>query len=187
VVALLCLIAGLLCGVVSRILLTTAAFRISLWWGVGVFLPFGPLFFRLSYPVEAANSRIFRLATLACIFFFVAFGGIKPGFYPHKMSGRHQPVTRSPPGYASERPVPITPMAISTPMVRLTPSLNERYAANARQLEQLRVWGEQLRLRKKDLRPDDAEGNRVYAIDFSMYNDALARATAERNSLSVER
>ena len=78
-------------------------------------------------------------------------------------------------------------MAISTPMPRLAPSFNERYAANARELEQLRVWGEQLRARKRDLLPNDAEGNRVYAIDFSMYNDALAKATAERDSLSAGR
>jgi hypothetical protein len=43
---------------------------------------------------------------------------------------------------------------------------------------------EQLKLRKRDLLHSDIEGNRVYAVDLASYNDALAKATAEKNALA---
>ncbi len=61
---------GLLCALIGRILLIGAAFRVSIWWGLGVFLPFGPLLFRLRYPDRAPLSKKFLLATLPCILLY---------------------------------------------------------------------------------------------------------------------
>ena len=66
---------------------------------------------------------------------------------------------------------------------RVTPSLEQRHAVNVTEFERLRGLEEQLRLRKRDLLHSDTEGNRVYAIDLASYNDALAKATAEKNAL----
>src|SRR5437764_12951550 len=62
---------AIVCALISRILLLIAAIDISAWWALGVFLPFGPLFFRLNYPEQAHNLYLFRVATLLCIFGFV--------------------------------------------------------------------------------------------------------------------
>src|SRR5947207_15842546 len=67
---------AIVCALISRILLLIAAIDISAWWALGVFLPFGPLFFRLNYPGQARNSYLFRVATLLCIFGFVV---MRPG------------------------------------------------------------------------------------------------------------
>ena len=66
----------------------------------------------------------------------------------------------------------------------VTPSVEQRRAANAKELERLHGLDEQLRLRKRDLLRSDTEGNRVYAVDLASYNDALAKATAEKNALA---
>jgi hypothetical protein len=52
---------------IGRILLIRAAFGLSVWWGLGIFLPFGPLLFRLNYPDLAPLSKTFRLIALPCI------------------------------------------------------------------------------------------------------------------------
>ena len=98
---------AIVCALISRILLLIAAIDISAWWALGVFLPFGPLFFRVNYPEQARNSYLFRVATLLCIFGFVV---MRPGlnFSPR---GSHRTTSFAPPakqtvGYAMEKPVP---------------------------------------------------------------------------------
>lgn len=182
--ALTCLIIGLVSGVISRILLTTAAFRISVVWGVGVFLPFGPLFFRLNYPEEAARSRMFRLLTLFCVLLYVTLGGVRPTFSQHKMMAQSDSASLPPRHYAIEKPAAIKTAAVSRPLPRSTPTLAQRRAANERELAQLQAWGEQLRLRKQSLLPKDTEANRAYAMDLTLYNDALAKATALQKALN---
>src|SRR5947207_7322907 len=76
VVSLVFLGLAIVCALISRILLVIAAIDTSGWWALGVFLPFGPLFFRLNYPEQARNSYLFRVATLLCIFGFVV---MRPG------------------------------------------------------------------------------------------------------------
>src|SRR5256885_14054939 len=76
VAALIFLAIGLVCIFVGRILLIGAAFGVSVWWGLGIFLPFGPLIFRLSYPDLAPLSRTFRLIALPCILAYFVF---RPG------------------------------------------------------------------------------------------------------------
>jgi hypothetical protein len=173
---------AIVCALISRILLLIAAIDISAWWALGVFLPFGPLFFRLNYPEQARNSFLFRVATLLCIFGFVV---MRPGlnFSP---GGSHRttlfaPQAKQTVGYAMEKPVP----SKKTNSAAAAPTLDQRCAANAKELERLRDVNEQLRLRKRDLLHSDSEGNRVYAIDLASYNEALAKATAEKNALAT--
>ena len=166
---------GLLCALISRILLLIAASKISGWWVVGVWLPFGPLFFRLSYPEEARRSMMFRMATLPCLFLYLIMGpGPTLSYYKRKSFKPHPPQSAQL-AYAIEKPA----------VAASPPSLGERQAANAAELERLRKWSEALRLQKRDLLHSDVEGNRVYVVDLALYNQALAKATAEKNALAA--
>jgi hypothetical protein len=174
---------AIVCALISRILLLIAAIDISAWWAFGVFLPFGPLFFRLNYPEQARNSYIFRVATLLCIFGFVV---MRPGLNFSPRGGHRttlfSPQAKEPVGYAMEKGA--ASKKTNAAAVAPTPTLDQRRAANAKELERLRGMDEQLRLRKRDLLHSDTEGNRVYAIDLASYNDALAKATTEKNALA---
>ena len=63
------------------------------------------------------------------------------------------------------------------------PSLQNRRAANAKELRRLTEWSEGLRLKKRDLLRSDAQGNIAYNAEVVEYNSALAKATAEKNTL----
>jgi hypothetical protein len=175
---------AIVCALISRILLLIAAIDISAWWALGVFLPFGPLFFRLNYPEQARNSYLFRVATLVCIFGFVV---MRPGLNFSPRGGHHTtffaPRTKQPVGYAMEKPVSSkkTNSVSATP----TPSAAQRRAANATELERLHGLEAELKLRKRDLLHSDTKGNRLYAIDLAAYNEALTKATAEKNALAT--
>ena len=172
---------AVVCALISRILLLIAAIDISVWWALGVFLPFGPVFFRLKHSEQVRNSFLFRVATLLCIFGFVV---MRPGLslsmhYGHPTASSPQ-LSKQPVGYAMEKPGSLTTAKVAA---RVTPSLEQRRAVNVTEFERLRGLEEQLRLRKRDLLHSDTKGNRVYEIDLASYNDALAKATAEKNAL----
>ena len=82
-------------------------------------------------------------------------------------------------GYAMEKPG-----APKNPNAAPTPTLEQRRTANATELERLRGVEAELKLRKRDLLHSDSDGNRIYAIDLASYNEALAKATAEKNALA---
>jgi hypothetical protein len=173
VAALIFLAIGLVCALIGRILLVGAAFGVSIWWGLGVFLPFGPLLFRLSYPDLAPLSRKFRLATLPCILAYFILR-------PPSLSGSHQqffhlPQFPSAPAqhYGLEK--------VGWPAK--TSNLEERRRANSREFERLRARSEKLRLQKRDLLHSDAEGNLVYSIELGQFNAALEKANAEKSAL----
>ena len=63
------------------------------------------------------------------------------------------------------------------------PSLDERRAVNAKELERLTARSKALRLKKRDLLHSDVHGNIAYNADVAEYNAALAKATGEKNSL----
>lgn len=176
---------GLGCALIGRIILIRAAFGVSMWWGIGVFLPFGPLFFRLSYPGLAYASRMFRLATLPFVFLYFVFG---PGVTPSTqfLSKYHRSHVSLPTagGYALEplgvKQKPAVPPASSAANSRL---LAERINANADEFERLRAWSDKLRLQKRDLLNSNLAGNRAYNLELADYNAARQRANAERNSL----
>jgi len=178
VVSLIFLGLAIVCALISRILLLIAAIDISGWWALGVFLPFGPLFFRLNYPEQARNSYLFRVATLLCIFGFVVMRpGLSLSMHDGHRTASSPQRSKQPVGYAMEKPGSLKSANVAA---RVTPSLEQRRAVNATEFERLRGLEEQLRLRKRDLLHSDTEGNRVYAIDLASYNDALAKATAEK-------
>jgi len=181
VVSLIFLGLAIVCALISRILLLIAAIDISGWWALGVFLPFGPLFFRLNYPEQARNSYLFRVATLLCIFGFVVMRpGLSLSMHDGHRTASSPQRSKQPVGYAMEKPGSLKSAKVAA---RVTPSLKQRRAVNVTEFERLRGLEEQLRLRKRDLLHSDTEGNRVYAIDLASYNDALAKATAEKNAL----
>jgi hypothetical protein len=164
---------ALICVVVGRILLVSAAFGVSVWWGLSVFLPFGPLFFRLSYPELAPLSRKFRLAALPCLLGFLILQPrpITGGQFVRSAHATAAPANR----YGLEK---VTQTGHAA-------NIEERRAANAHELERLAAWSEALRLKKRDLLHSDAEGNRAYEAELAQYNAALQKATAEKNSLSA--
>jgi hypothetical protein len=169
---------AIVCALISRILLLIAAINISTGWAFGVFLPFGPLFFRLNYPEEARSSYLFRVATLLCIFCFVV---ARPGlnfstYHDHRTTAFPRQSTKTV-GYAMEKG---NKKATPAP----TPTVEERRVANTAELQRLRGVEAALKLRKRDLLHSDTEGNRVYAIDLAAYNEALGKATAEKTALA---
>src|SRR3954470_8376659 len=139
------LVLAVSCGLIARALLIKAAFGISKKWGVAVFVPFGPLFFRLNYPDEARPARMFQLATLPCIFLYVVtsnemlpsthVGLVKMGPPEHQYyalaAGSY---SLKIPGFGTEKaPAPNQP------------SVEERRAANDREFLRLRQGGQDFR------------------------------------------
>jgi len=177
---------GLLCAIVGRILLASAAFGISVWWGLGVFLPFGPLLFRLNFPDTGEKSRIFRLATIPCLllYFLLGPGAGHTAYFRHKTKDV-QPPRSLPPQYALEVSGKSAKSASRSagPKVETMPSVDDRRAANTQEFARLTKWKEALRLRKRDLLHSDVAGNEAYTVELAQYNAALAKATAERDVL----
>ena len=161
---------------IGRILLIGAAFGVSVWWGLGIFLPFGPLLFRLSYPDLAPVSRTFRLVALPCILaYFVLRPATLSGSHFDQFF-KHKEVPSAPANHYGLEKIAIA-----------APSLDERPAVNAKELERLTAWSEALRLKKRDLLHSDVQGNIAYNAEVAEYNAALAKATAEKNSLSPQK
>ena len=161
---------GVVCTLIGRILLVGAAFAVSVWWGLGVLLPFGPLLFRLSYPDAAPNSRYFRLAAFPCLLAFFVF-------QPDGFSALHRH------GFLKSANAPAAP-ANSYALEKTPPSdLEKRLVANERELKRLDAWSIKLRLKKRDILRSDAQGNVAYNAERAQYEAALAKAMAEKNAL----
>jgi hypothetical protein len=176
------LIIGLVCAIVSRILLFIAALDVSIWWALGVFLPFGPSLFRLSYPDLARSSMIFRFATLPCFFFYLVIG---PGSgHQHHVSKVTELSSAQPVHYGLEvRSRSRKGKNSAGPIVETAPSLEERRAENFREFQRLNAWSEALKLRKRDILRSDDEGNRAYNLELAQYHAALEKAKAERSAI----
>ena len=161
---------GITCALIGRILLIGAAFSVSVWWGVGVFLPFGPLLFRLSYPDLAPTSRYFRLAVFPCLLGYFAF-------QPNGFSRSHRSdFLKS----ANEQAVPTNHYALQQ---IAQPLAEERREANEREFQRLNAWSAALRLKKRDLLHSDVQGNVAYDAELAQYEAALAKATQEKQTL----
>ena len=162
-------------ALIGRILLIGAAFSVSVWWGVGVLLPFGPLLFRLSHPDLAPTSRYFRLAVLPCLFAYFVF-------QPNSLSNlRRLEVLKS----SKEAAAPTNHYALQSTAQPTASILNteERCVANAQEFERLNVWSSALRLKKRDLLHSDVKGNIIYEAELARYEAALTKATAEKQAL----
>jgi hypothetical protein len=182
-------------ALISRFLLIKAAFKISLWWGIGVFIPFGPIVFRLKYPAEAKQAWIFSVATLGLTLGCVL---ASPQILPTARAGLAKSVNsakgqwhipfasyfpgHSKPAIGSNIFDPSKPKDLSAPK---PPNVEERRQSNSKELADLRAWNERLKLKKRDLLHSDTEGNRMYAIEIDSYNAALNKATAEHTALST--
>jgi hypothetical protein len=173
VVAIVFLAIGILLSFVGRIMLIGAAFGVSLWWGLGIFLPFGPLLFRMSYPDLAPLSRTFRLFALPC---FLAFFVLRPA----SSASRYDQ-------FFKHKDVPAAPAehyGLEKVSKALAPSsLEQRKIDNAKEMERLTAWGESLLLKKRDLLRSDVQGNIAYNAEVAEYNAALAKATAEQKAI----
>jgi hypothetical protein len=152
---------------IGRILLVGAAFAVSVWWGLGVFLPFGPLLFRLSYPDAAPTSRYFRLAAFPCFLAFFAFS-------PEGFSALHRT------DFLKSANAPAAP-ANSYALEKI--ELEKRLVANERDFQRLDAWSIKLRLQKRDLLRSDVKGNIAYNAERAQYDADLAKAMAEKNAL----
>jgi hypothetical protein len=172
----------MVCALIGRVLLVMAAWQISAAWAVGVFLPFGPLFFRLNYPDQAQTSRLFRLATLPCFFLYVVLGP-GPAFRHHLTRATN--ISVQPTGYATEKLHFWSKHAPKSdgPKVELKPSLEDQRLTNTQEFEKLRSWDAALRLKKRDLLHSDTAGNQAYSLELEQYKAALQKATAERTVL----
>ena len=177
--ALVFLIIGVVCSLISRVLLFKAALGVSKGWAFGVLVPLGPLLFRLNHAEEAPPSFMFRLATLPCFFLYVLLG---PGPALKHDIWKSTHISAQPGGYALEKAKgPLKKSAGPPgPTVQLTPSAEERRFSNTRDFDHLRAWGEALRLKKRDLLRSDAAGNAAYATELAQYNAAVEKAKAER-------
>ena len=163
---------GIVLILIGRILLIGAAFGVSVWWGLGIFLPFGPLLFRLNYPDLAPLSRTLRLFALPCI---LAYFVMRPG----PMSGYDQFFKRKdvPAAPANHYGIEKVAKAIAAP------TLEQRRIQNTKEFERLKTWNEALRLKKRDLLHSDVQGNIAYNAEVQQYNAALAKATADKQAL----
>ena len=191
---LVCLTIALVCAIIARILLFIAALNISAWWALGVFLPFGPLLFRLSYPDEARKSYIFRLGTLLGVFlyFVVGSGTAMPTLHrklfvdtPKEQDYPAAVDTPKQKGYAAEFIANIARHIPWHSKPADTRTVEERSAANDREFERLNRWYASLQKRKRDLLRSDVAGNEAYNIDLREYMDALAAANAEKQALGT--
>jgi hypothetical protein len=175
VLPLILLLAGLACALVSRVLLCIAAINISIGWALGVFLPFGPFFFHRTFPEEAKRSMMFRRLTLPfLLLYLIVESGMGLGFRTRKDVESVPSASNQTTGYGMEHPAGSQQM-----------SSEGRRVANTKELDRLAKWSEVLRLRKRDLLKSDVEGNHAYEAELALYNDALAKATAEKNALAT--
>ena len=161
---------GLVCALIGRILLIGGAFSVSVWWGLGVFLPFGPMLFRLNHPDVAPSSRYFRLAVLPCL---LAYFLLQPSGFSKLHRGE---ILKS----AQTSAAPANHYAFE----KVPPSkLQQQRTENDREFQRLAEWREALRLKKRDILRSDVQGNVAYEAELAQYNAALAKATAEKNAL----
>ena len=180
---------GLACALIARVLLISAAFRISWKWGLGVLLPFGPMLFRRNYPDQAAAARPFQLATIPCLllyFFLVSGTGGIPSFHSKSVPKQTAPTVAKPArGYAAEKPTTNGKSSGLLSAFKSGPTIEERKAANAREFQQLALKEKELKIRKRDLLKSDAQGNAAYNKDLADYNTALANANKEKAELAA--
>lgn len=170
-VAIVFLVVGVVCILIGRILLIGAAFGVSVWWGLGIFLPFGPTLFRISYPDLVPWSRNFRLIALPCI---LAYFVLRPGPPSYDKFFKQKPVPSAPANhYGLEK----------MSKVIAAPTLEKRREANEKEFTRLAAWSRALKLKKRDLLNSDVQGNVFYEGELAQYNEALAKATAEKQTL----
>ena len=109
------------------------------------------------------------------------------GFSAASVAKGPAPTQLHPTGYALEKPTPAKSSATSfiKSVFRMGPSVEERRAANTKELERLVGKDKELKARKRDLLRSDVQGHAAYEQELAEYNAALAKATAEKNELAT--
>jgi hypothetical protein len=171
VVSVVFLVIGIVCILTGRILLIGAAFGVSVGWGLGIFLPFGPTLFRISYPELAPWSRTFRLVALPCILAYFIFRPDPPNY---DRFFKQKPVPSAPANHYSLEKIS---------KVIAAPTLEKRREANEKEFARLASWSQALKLKKRDLLNSDVQGNVFYEGELAQYNEALTKANAEKQTL----
>jgi hypothetical protein len=183
--ALIILGIGLICSMIARIMIITAAFRISWKWGIGVLLPFGPMAFRMTFPDDARPARPFQLVALPCFLFFILMGSGLPSISLRKAPAASPDPTAHVQGFAMEKPASAKSSNPVASTVTTGPGVDERRASNAKELERLALQEKELKLRKRDLLRSDVQGQAAYERDLADYKAAFAKANAEKTTLAT--
>ena len=179
-------IIAILCLIIGRLMLLTAAFEVSVWWGLALFLPFGQWLFLQNYPELTARSRWIAFAALPCVILGICL--VDTPLPNHRCEQMAEAFGRRALNWFFDKADALSAKGkhnSSGPSVQGAPDLEGRRLANARELERLRAESEALRLRKRDLRHGDTEGTRDYERDLALYNEALAKAKTQRDALAA--
>ena len=182
------LLLAALCSLISRCLLIKAAWSVSARWGIGIFLPFGPYFFRRQFPEDVHRARMFQLAAIPLVFIYVL---VSPEMIPDTRVAliRVGPPGQEKLGLALGGHVFCGGGATARQSTAAQPeppsvSLDARRIAHEQEMTRLAEWSEALRIRRRDLLKSDVEGARAYDRDATAYNAALAKANEESIALA---
>ena len=171
---------------ITRIMLFVAAVRISVGWSLGVWLPFGPLCFRRTFPDQSRSSTPFRMLTILCFSIYILLGlGSRSIPYLRNTHASVPPQSDHATGFGMEQSDDSDKSGDSDSSTKSHVSLGDRRAANTKELERLAKWSEDLKLKKRDLLRSDVQGNKDYEAELAEYTEALTKATAERESLGL--
>jgi len=104
--------------------------------------------------------------------------GSTASFYLRKTHASVPTQSKEANGYATER-------SDDADDTKTPVSSEDRRAANAKELERLAKWSEDLKLKKRDLLRSDVQGNKEYEAELAEYSEALTKATTEREALGL--
>ncbi len=176
--AIIILFAGFACAMISRILVLTAAFGVSTGWGLTVLLvPFGPLFFRWSYPDLCLRARPFRIATLVC---FVA-GGAGLGSSPldmirSKVKSPFSGFVTSSNAETEAKDSVIAAPATPAPAVAAATAKG----GGPEDFAKLQDWYAQLNVKRKNLLKADKAGLEAFNAEAAQYQAAMQAYKAHK-------
>jgi hypothetical protein len=111
------------------------------------------------------------LVALPCI---LAYFVLRPGPPSYDKFFKQKPVPSAPANHYSLEKIS---------KVIAAPTLEKRREVNEKELARLTAWSQSLKLKKRDLLNSDVQGNVFYEGELAQYNDALAKATAEKQAL----
>lgn len=209
--AIVFLAAALACALIGRILLVNKAFGVSTLWGFTVvFVPFGPLLFRMNYRELAYPSRYWRMATAPLFLLFIFNGGnasVRQSFedfmkkpaaevasagdtdfqLPETMPGSAStsaPAAESPTVPTATPSKGVAAALAAMPAAPRVLSLAERMEANRQEFERLADWYTNLKNERGYLRKGDFAAVEAYNAETARYQMALQLAKTEQADLA---
>jgi hypothetical protein len=158
-------------------MLFIAAINVSIGWALGVWLPFGPLCFRRTFPDLSRPSAPFRTATIVFCGLYLLVAGSSSEFYRRKSQTSLPLQSNQATGYGTER-------SADSGETKEDMNVEERRSANTKELDRLAKWADVLRLKKRDLLRSDVQGNRTYEAELGLYDEAFSKATLEKDAIA---